>query len=165
MQRYYLYIASAMLLTTSASYGQNMSEGSGGKPLKDVRSMLKEVEGLASGASFEADSVASDSRFLDLSKSSHADFLRTIEDSLHDADVQLKILEFEQAALTPWERQAIAKVEPILKDAESNTELAMRYVDANSDPLAYKTYRTYTRSILQDCTKAAGILERFLKTN
>jgi hypothetical protein len=164
MQRSSVYIASAILLT-SLAHGQATSDEVVPKPPTDVRSTLHEVEALASGATFEADALAGDPCFFDLSRITHADFLTTMEDSLLDAEEQLQILEFEQASLTPWERVAIAKVEPLLKDAESKIELAMHYVETNQDPSTFKTYRGYARTIFQDCTKAADLLEIYLKAN
>lgn len=162
MQRQ-LCIASAMLIAASLTPARIM--GNQGRDLtKDPQSALRRIESRAFDAANDADYAGALDQTVRLSKEAQATFLNEIRSDINFMGQQLGVLENETRTLTPLEQAAIEKAIPLLVDAATNTEQAIRDLNNNSDRLwADGKYRFFTQQIQQDCAQTATLLRNSLK--
>jgi chromosome segregation ATPase len=166
MHRTFLCIASAMLFTAAFSQARSAGATEGATVLiKDGRATLRQIEAKAADAASEAGKLEQASRAASLSWQTHSDFLGEISEDINRMGKEIDHLEFEQESLAPWEREALVKAAPLLKDAASNTDQAIGFLKGNITSLwwASETYRGYAEKIDEDCAQAAKLLRDYLQ--
>jgi len=157
MQRILSSIASAVLFTASLSQARNNHVAS------DPRAALRQIEADASGAAVVADELDQPNHNF-LSKATDMEFLMQIGDDINRMGKEIQRLESEQAVLTPWERDALTKAVPLLRDAAENTDHAVNLLKGTITSVwAAKVYRSDTEKIEKDFAQTAKLLRNYLK--
>lgn len=127
------------------------------------RLMLEEMHSIAANTSSEAEHLRMDASNAALSSDSHLSPLWTLKTDINTMGKEIATLEAERDTLQPWEQQAIGKVEPLLKEAATNTEEAIEFFNNNHNFLWSPQYRAYAERVKKDSDQIAKTLKNYLK--
>lgn len=131
---------------------------------KEGRQTLDDLHGLAIQVENDADQLRSIARNPQLDVALHAEKLGELKEEINRMGRDMKALSAEESALPPWEREAIDRTLPLLKDSASNAERAIAYLNANqTHAWAGTQYRDYAERIYDDSRSMARTLGDYLK--
>ena len=125
-----------------------------------ARETLKEIQRSASKAADEADLLWRQGD--ELSQDAHYDGLMAVREEINRMGREVTMLQSE-SGLTPWERQAIGAVEPLLADTAKDAQSAINYFNENKADLWDRDYHSYLGGIDQGSERIAATLRDYLK--
>ena len=146
-------MASALLIAISVPLAQ-------ASPKKDPGATLQDLEQSAFDAARQADSL---SVAYDLSWETHSGYLNSLRDDINRMGRDLRSLDDRFDSLVPWQKQAVNKVEPMLKDAAANTGHAIDFLNEHRYELWSGDYHGYITSLFDESRQIADTLKDYLK--
>jgi len=157
MNRTIPWIASALLFTATFSQARSI------RAANEPRAALRQTEADALKAASDAEDLERARQNI-LTNETDMEFLMQIDDDIHRLGKDVAHLESEQASLTPWEREALMKAVPLLRDAASNADQAVLFLKGNVAPTwTSKAFQSNTEKIQAGFAQAAKLLRNYLK--
>ncbi len=98
-----------------------------------------------------------------LSWQSHADAVARIKDHINTVGRQLVKLEAVRENASPWQRTAIDRIRPILKELASNTESIIDYLTKHPERLKLPAYQDYLEANADHSEDLAALISDFVK--
>lgn len=105
-----------------------------------VSSLLKDARANARELRHSTDKLAS-FNMSKLSWQSHAAQLTVVKNHVNSLGATLQDLESLKPAASPWQRQAIERMRPILSEVAKNTDFAIQHLRDNPNWLSHEDYR------------------------
>src|SRR5579872_1109610 len=111
-----------------------------------------EITKLLADAKTEAYELKADSEDLDsfvkskLSWQTHASKIDMIKDHVNTTGKLLAKLKDAEALGSPWQKEAIARIEPLLKELAGNTEATINYLNENKSKVHFPEFRDYVKA-------------------
>ena len=146
-------IASALLIAISLPLAQAANK-------KDPGATIQDLEQSAFDAELRADSL---SVAYNLSWQTHSTYLNALRDDINRMGRDLRSLDDRFDSLAPWQKKAVNKVEPMLKDAAANTDHAVDFFNEHRNELWSEDYRGYITSLFDESRQIADTLKDYLK--
>ena len=138
---------------TAESYTWNFSE--------EAADLLARVESQASTVSDHAEKLAQFANRPELSWRSHARELTAIREEVNDMGRNLCRLQAIRHTVSPWQRQAINRVTPLLATIAQNTERAVMTLNDNHNTLWSTDYSEYVADLSDDSSQLARTVSDF----
>ena len=153
-------IASAIFVALAISTVQASARSSPPVAGDQVRETLKEIQQSASKAADEADSLR---RLTDRpSLESQYSELMAVREEINRMGRDMSILQTE-SGLSPWEKQAVDKIEALLTDTAKDAQNAINYFNQSKSDLWLSEYRGYVGGIYQGSERISTTLKDYLK--
>ncbi|MCW5977590.1 MAG: hypothetical protein KIT09_05915 [Bryobacteraceae bacterium] len=130
---------------------------------ESARRTLQEIETLARSSSYDADVLTRMIENPSSSSDSQMSQLMNRKTEINKMGNDLAMLENERDTPTPWEREAVDKVHPLLKEAAEDTSNAIRHFDENRNFLWARQYRNNAKGVAHDSQRIASTLGDYLK--
>jgi len=128
----------------------------------EARETINDLRQQAASAAEQADEL----RQLTLHPSNDPDSniprLDAIKDEINAMGKEMQALENERESLAGWERQAVDKTEPLLREMASTTTKALEYYNENRTHLWTDDYRHLADKILDDADQVSHTLRDYL---
>jgi hypothetical protein len=125
-----------------------------------ARETLREIQRSASKAADAADSLR---QFADrFSVESQYDKLMAVRDDINRMGKDISNLQAE-SGLTPWEKQAVDRVDALLTDTAKDAQDAINFFNENRVDLWEGQYRGYVDGVYQGSEHIAATLKEYLK--
>lgn len=164
MYRSMLSITMMMLITASFSQASSKQGGASTPLVNQARETLGDIGRTAATVAREAEEVEQMSHDNRLGWQSHAAYLNRIKEDMNQIGREVAQLESEQESLAPWEREALVRTVPVLKDAAENTDRAIQFLNGNlTNVWVSGTYAGYTQKIIKDSEQVEKTLHYFAK--
>ena len=97
----------------------------------------------------------------DVSWQSHADVLNRIRDHVNNMGTIVEKLESERDEASPWQRQAIDRMAPLLKEIASNTTAAIEHINQNHLRPVSEDYKSYLQENADTAHELADMISSF----
>jgi len=126
-----------------------------------------EITKLLADAKAEAYELKADSEDLNsfvsskLSWQSHATKIDMIKDHVNATGKMLAKLKDVEALGSPWQKEAIARIEPLLKELAHNTEATINYLGENKDKIHFPEFRDYVKANYELATDLEALIRDF----
>jgi hypothetical protein len=130
---------------------------------QEAQDTLKEMKGIAATAAGEASRLEKLSENSVIDSEVHRDALWSLRRDVNTMGQEIAGLEARRESLEPWEREAVDKVLPLLKEAAASTQSAIEYYNENRNRLWSPEYRALTEKISHDSDQIARTLKNYLK--
>lgn len=157
-------VTSAIVIALSLSVAQVATPKSRSITVpEEARQTLKEIRMTSIGAEEEADQLRLCIENTTMSPDSHLTRLLALKDEVNKMGQDISRLETERESLAPWERQAVDKILPLLKETAASTESAIEYFNDNRSHLWTPVYRSYADRIWSDTERVDKTLKDYLK--
>ena len=130
-------------------------------PADQARTTLSEIEESTVNTAREADPIGLLAG--GLSQDSHYDHLMTIKDDINRMGTEISILDAESESLALWEKQALDKVEPLLRETAANAQKATTRFEQDKRDFWKEDYRGYVNGVEQGSEQIAETLKAYLK--
>ncbi len=127
-----------------------------------------QISQLLSEAKAEAVELKSDSATLEsftrskVSWHSFGDKLEMIKDHVNKTGKLLTQLKDVETTGAPWQQEAIAKIEPLLKELVANTEATITHLNDNQTKVHFPAFRDYVRANYQLATDLAEMIRDYV---
>jgi hypothetical protein len=127
-----------------------------------------EIAKLLADAKAEAVELKSDSEDLDsfaksgLSWESHARKIEMIKDHVNKTGKLLAKLKDVEESGAPWQRTAIQRIEPLLKELAANTESTINYLNENQSKIHFPEFKDYVRANYELATDLETLIRDFV---
>jgi hypothetical protein len=125
---------------------------------QEAQDTLKEMKGIAATAAGEASRLEKLSENSVIDSEVHRDALWSLRRDVNTMGQEIAGLEARRESLEPWEREAVDKVLPLLKEAAASTQSAIEYYNENRNRLWSPEYRALTEKISHDSDQIARTL-------
>ena len=130
-------------------------------PADQARTTLSEIEESAVNTAREADPIGLLAG--GLSQDSHYDHLMAIKDDINRMGREISILDAESESLAPWEKQALNKVEALLRETAANAQMAIERFEQDKNDLWKEDYRRMVNGVERGSEQIAETLKAYLK--
>jgi hypothetical protein len=127
-----------------------------------------EIVKLLADAKAEAHELKADTEDLDsfvkskLSWQSHATKIEMIKEHVNATGKLLAKMKDAEALGSPWQKEAIARIEPLLKELAGNTEATIRYLNENQTRVHFPEFRDYTKANYELATDLEALIRDFV---
>jgi hypothetical protein len=127
-----------------------------------------EITKLLTDAKAEAVELKTDSEDLDtfvksrLSWESHARKIEMIKEHVNNTGKLLAKLKDAEASGAPWQRTAIQRIEPLLKELAANTETTINYLNENRSKIHFPEFRDYVKANYELATDLEALIRDFV---
>jgi hypothetical protein len=108
-----------------------------------VTSLLSEVRDHAYRLQGDAELLQSFTWTTGVNWQSHAAVVTRMKDDINEAGRKLTKLGEAKKSASPWQKTAIERIEPPLRELAANTEKAINYINANPGSLFREEYKDY----------------------
>ena len=132
-----------------------------GTPADQAKTTLGQIEESAASAADEAYPLQQIGT--GLSPDSHQVYLMELKDDINRMGREISSLNAESGSLAPWEKQAIDKVEPLLRETAGNVQKAIEDFNQNRNDLWRADYRNSLADARQESAQIAKSLKDYLK--
>src|SRR5258706_4781773 len=138
-------MASALLIAIALPLAQAANK-------TDPGTTLQEMEQSAFDAARQADSL---SVGYSLSSETHSMYLNVLRKDINSMGRELRSLEDRSDSLAPWQKQAVGKIEPMLKDAAANADHAIDFFNEHRHELWRDDYLSELASLFDESRQIA----------
>lgn len=159
MNRSFLTFASAALLTVSASLPVAASR----KDSRADTTLLRDVALEAHRVAYISDQLEAAYRAPTELRGTYISDLEQTRREINQAGDELRRLESDRPALTPWERQALDQVEPLLASVARNETRLILYYNEHRPNLANPEFKHLIEQVRADSRQAARLLDDYFK--
>jgi len=150
-------LLAASLLILPSTYAADTSDST------EVSELLSQARSHAVELKKEAETLVgySDSR---LSWQTHAGQINHIKEHANDLTRAVQKLNEARETASPWQQEAIDRVNPVLKELVSNMESTIEHINQNQQPARLHTpaFRDYVAANYDLATEAAAIIGDFV---
>ncbi len=130
---------------------------------QEARETFKQLKSAATSASAEAERLEMLGLNPEISPESHVVPLMDLRRDVNTMGKRIASLEAQRDSLEPWEKEAVDKVLPLLKDAADNTQNAIEYFNGNRAHLWTAEHLNYTANVERDSDGIAKTLKTYLQ--
>jgi hypothetical protein len=127
-----------------------------------------EITKLLADTKAEAVELRNDSEDLDtfvksrLAWESHARKIEMIKEHIKNTGKLLAKLKDAEASGAPWQRTAILRIEPLLKELAANTESTINYLNENRSKIHFSEFRDYVKANYELATDLEALIRDFV---
>lgn len=127
-----------------------------------------EIAKLLADAKSEAYELKADSEDLDsftkskLTWQSHASKIEMIKDHVNASGKLLAKLKDVEALGSPWQQEAIIRIEPLLRELANNTEATIDYLNENKNKVHFQEFRDYVKANYELATDLESLIRDFV---
>ncbi len=129
---------------------------------EQVSELLSQVKTHAFQLKEDAGTLESFTRNVSLSWQSHAVVLTRMKEDINEAGRDLAKLEEAKRSASPWQRTAIERILPLLKELAGNTEKAINYGNENQKSLFTEPYKDYLEANADLSSELASTISDFV---
>jgi hypothetical protein len=127
-----------------------------------------EITKLLADAKAEAVELKNDSEDQDafvksrLTWESHARKIEMIKEHVNNTGKLLAKLQDVEASGAPWQRTAIQRIEPLLKELAANTETTINYMTENRSTIHFAEFRDYVKANYELASDLEALIRDFV---
>jgi len=127
-----------------------------------------EISKLLADAKAEAMELKSDSEDLNtfvtskLTWESHARKIEMVKEHINNTGKLLAKLKDAEASGSAWQRTAIQRIEPMLKELAANTETTINYLNENRSKIHFPEFRDYVKANYELATDLEALIRDFV---
>lgn len=152
-------IATFMLLVFSALAVPTASRN---EENPEVTHLLADARDKAAVLSKDADGMEALTRS-DVSWQSHAVMLETIKEHVNDLARTMEKLNAERDSASDWQKQAIDRAMPLLKDLAANTTAAINHLNQNQLRPTSGSYTEYLKENAETAHELSNMISSFVR--
>ena len=149
-------ILTSMLLVFSA-LASAQDEGN-----PEVSRLLEEARTKAAALSQDADEMEAMTR-TDASWESHADTLNMMKEHVNDLARVVEKLNAARDSASPWQRQAIDRMIPLMKELATNTSAAINHLNQNQTRPVSGSYPEYLKENAETAHQLSDMISSFVQ--
>jgi uncharacterized membrane protein YgaE (UPF0421/DUF939 family) len=127
-----------------------------------VTQLLADARDKAAVLSRDADEMESLTRS-DVSWQTHASMLETMKDDVNNMAKIVEKLQTSRNSASPWQRQAIDRMVPVLKELASNTTAAINHLNQEHNRPTSGEYAEYLRQNSETARELSDMISSFVK--
>ncbi len=128
----------------------------------EVTRLLADARDKAAVLSKDADDMESLTRS-DVSWQTHADMLNTIKEHVNDLGRIMEKLNAERDSASDWQKQAIDRAMPLLKDLAANTTAAINHLNENQLRPTSGSYTEYLKENTETAHELSDMISSFVR--
>ena len=128
----------------------------------EITRLLSDARDKAAVLSRDADEMESLTRS-EASWQSHAAMLDTMKDDVNDMAKIVEKLEVPQNSASQWQRQAIDRMVPLLKELASNTTAAINHLNEERNRPTSSEYAEYLRQNSETARELSDLVSSFVQ--
>ena len=129
---------------------------------EQVSELLSQVKTHAFQLKEDAGTLESFTHNAGLSWHSHAAVLTRMKEDINEAGRDLTKLEEAKKSGAPWQKTAIERIQPLLKELAGNTEQAINYGNENQKRLFTEPYKDYLEANADLSSELASTISDFV---
>jgi hypothetical protein len=129
---------------------------------EQVSELLSQVKTHAFQLKEDAGTLESFTHNAGLSWHSHAAVLTRMKEDINEAGRDLTKLEEAKKSASPWQKTAIERIQPLLKELAGNTEQAINYGNENQKRLFTEPYKDYLEANADLSSELASTISDFV---
>ena len=145
----------ALLMLTSITQAQN-------KDSKVITDLLKEAESHAILASVDAETLESYTRSHTVSWQSHAYRLRNVADHANDLIQDFNKLSSMRSEGSPWQQEAIDRVDPLLKEMADHLNTTIAHFRDNKHRINMPAFDNYVKANREYMGRTSELISSFV---
>lgn len=130
---------------------------------QEARETLNDVKALAAKVGDVASHIELISQNTLASREVQFEPLQAMKLDINKMGMEVATLEARRGSLAPWEQQALAKVQPLVKDAAAKATDAIAFYNNNPKGLWKQEYLGYSASVERDSDQIGKTLQTYLK--
>jgi hypothetical protein len=127
-----------------------------------VTQLLSEAREKAAGLSRDADEMESLTRS-EVSWQTHASMLETMKEDVNDMGKIVERLQASRGSASQWQRQAIDRMVPLLKELASNTTAAINHLNQERARPTTGEYADYLRQNAETARELSDMVSSFVQ--
>lgn len=154
-----MLLATGCFLIPSAAQAEETSSGSS----EEVNQLLAEVKSEAIALEQDCDRMAIWAGGQHVSWKSHAEKLNLIREHINEAGRLLANLHDARDTASPWQRQAIDRIYPMLKELADNTEEMIDLHNDNRSAFRFSEYRDYAKAGYELAEDLAALVRDYVE--
>jgi hypothetical protein len=128
----------------------------------EVTRLLADAKERSAVLSRDADEMESLTRS-DVSWQTHASMLETMKEDVNDVGKIVEKLEVSRDSASPWQRQAIDRMVPLMKELAANTTAAMNHLNQEHLRPTSGEYADYLRQNAQTARELSDMISSFVQ--
>jgi hypothetical protein len=128
----------------------------------EVTRALADAREKAAVLSRDADEMESLTRS-DVSWQTHASMLETMKEDVNEIGKIVHKLEASRDSASPWQRQAIERMVPLMKDLAANTNAAINHLNQERSRPTSGEYADYLRQNAQTARELSDMISSFVQ--
>ncbi len=156
-----IFLTSAWLVALSFSAAQAANQQTISTSEIHAMTTLKGIEESAARAAEEADLLQQAGN--EITADSQYEHLVALRDEINAIGRGVSSLDAESQSLAPWQKQAVDKVQPLLRETAGDTEKAIQFFNANRNELWHKDYRNDVSGAFHGSEQIEKTLKDYLK--
>jgi len=127
-----------------------------------------EITKLLSDAKIEAIELKSDAADVESFTRSSSNWqsystrLEMVKEHINNTGKLLTKLKDAEATGSPWQRTAIKRIEPLLRELADNTTATIKHLDANKDKVHLPEFQDYVKTNYELATDLEALIRQFL---
>jgi DNA repair exonuclease SbcCD nuclease subunit len=129
---------------------------------EQVSELLSQVKTHAFQLKEDAGTLESFTHNVSLSWQSHAAVLTRMKEDINEAGRDLTKLEEAKKSGAPWQKTAIERIHPLLRELAGNTEKAINYGNENQKRLFTEPYKDYLEANADLSSELASTISDFV---
>ncbi|MCU1304603.1 MAG: hypothetical protein JWQ87_4887 [Candidatus Sulfotelmatobacter sp.] len=149
----FMLILFPALSTPAASRGEENAE---------VTRLLADAREKAAALSKDADDMESMTR-TDASWQSHAMMLETVKEHVNDLGRTMEKLNAARDSASDWQKQAIDRAMPLMKDLAANTTAAINHLNQNKTRPTSGSYAEYLKENAETAHQLSDLISSFVR--
>ena len=164
-----IFMTSAILMTLSLPLAHAGVRMAGTITVADLaketlaKKTLKQAQASAAVVAGEADELRQVGTSM-CSPDWHVEKLTALKREVNRMGQEISSLRSERESISPWERQAVDEVLPLLQAIATNAQGAIQYFNENRDRLWVETYREYVDGVWHGSDQMAKVLKSYLES-
>jgi hypothetical protein len=128
----------------------------------EVTRLLADAREKAAVLSRDADEMEALTRS-DVSWQTHADMLNTIKEHVNDLARTVEKLSASRDSASEWQKQAIDRVMPLMKELAANTTAAINHLNENKLRPTSGSYKEYLKENAETAHQLSDIISSFVR--
>lgn len=152
----YAFVISTLLLAVPVRAVETTDEN------PEITRALADAREKAAVLSRDADEMESLTRS-DVSWQTHASMLETMKEDVNEMGKIVQKLEASRDSASPWQRQAIDRMVPLMKDLAANTSAAINHLNQERSRPMSGEYADYLRQNAQTSRELSDMISSFVQ--